>query len=80
VPRRLSPTFEGLESALSGSPDATLLKAQILEDPQELRFALSAYNQKYNEWIQRYYGFGLTPENLREYLTPIRQDYRPGVF
>lgn len=57
-----------------------LLKAQILEDPQELRLALSAYNQKYNEWIQKYYGFGLTPENLHEYLIPIRLDDRTGVF
>ena len=48
-----------------------------IQDPQEIRLALAVYSEKYQDWLDSYFGVALDAENLREYLVPIRFASRP---
>lgn len=48
-----------------------------IRDPEEVRRALAVYSQKYQAWLDSYFGVALDAENLREYLIPIRFVSRP---
>ncbi len=48
------------------------MHASVLEDPAELRHALALYNAKYKDWIQTYYGFPITEDNVHDLLVPLR--------
>ena len=48
-----------------------------LKDPQEIGVALAVYTEKYQAWLDSYFGVALDAENLSQYLVPIRLSARP---
>ena len=39
--------------------------------------ALAVYTEKYQAWLDSYFGVALDAENLSQYLVPIRLSARP---